>query len=219
MLLDKAFNYMLGSLFAADATRGQVRGVLAWRALASRAGAGASICGRAPVIGEFRMPDSADHRTWKQACAHIIGALRCWEDEAERLRLESAETARRAEMLRDRCRDIRAAHVRDQETCLDAAAACGDPRDAEMFLAEAAAHGEAASVAGARADTAEACREAAAGKVDAAMLWQAAANDAAGAGQNLVAAQDTVHQPVVTAVADAGPENVAGDKYHYAMEG
>lgn len=215
MLIEHAFYLMLDSLSAADATREQVRGVLAWRELASLAGAHRQGCGRFPGVDRLVMPATADHTAWTQACTQIIAVLRTWEDEAERQWLEQDLLAGEAEQDRDRWRAQATARRAQAEQNRHLAAQCENPADAGAFLAMADEDDTLAGVADATAADAEQRRQAAQEASDRAHVCRAVTCDAAGFGENLVAAQDARHMPVVTAVADAGAANVAFDRTHY----
>jgi hypothetical protein len=189
-----AFDMMLGSLTAADASRRQVNGVLTWRTLAAAAEAGRSAYSKAAggeevlSVMKARVRRTPTHVAWMRQCGLMIAVLEGQEHQALAAQVTWTDRARQHEQARDRW--------------LTAAAAATD--DAERDACYSAAAREEAE----RARCAEIVRLAGA--------WQAAAAEAVSAGLALTAREDAIQRPVAEAViATGGLAEVARDKHYH----
>jgi hypothetical protein len=190
-----AFDVMLGSLTAADASRRQVNGVLVWRALAEAAEAAMGAYakqadGDIPPVMLARVSPTPTHRAWMRQSGLIIAVLENREQQALTAQVTWTDRARQHEQARDRW--------------LAAAEAAAGPSD------------RAARQAAAQREEGERARCAAAAAL--AGAWQSAAAEAVSAGQALTGSEDAIQRPVAEAViAAGGPTEVALDKrYHTA---
>ena len=190
-----AFDAMLGSLTAADASRRQVTGVLAWRALAEAADAAMDAYanqadGEVPPVMLARVSPTPTHRAWMRQSGLIITVLENREQQALTAQVTWTDRARQHEQARD--------------WWLAAAEAAASPGE------------RAARQAAAQQEEEERARCAAVAAL--AGTWQAAAAEAVSAGQALTGREDAIQRPVAEAViAAGGPAEVALDKrYHTA---
>lgn len=216
MTVDDAYLLMIASLHAADATRGQVNGVFAWRDAVAAASALAARLGQS---GNIPGGETPHHDTWMSVCGQITAALRTQENTAELLALTYAGEAEQAAAERDECRARAAWHEQMRDRYRAAAPSKDDPGHTAAMLALADEQEALRQQAANDAADAEDRRVKAAAKAALAGEWRQAANDAAGAGQLLTVRQDADHGLVVTAVTDAGPVHVAAVKWHYQTEG
>lgn len=193
-----AFDLMLASLRAADASRRQVAGVLAWRDLVAMAVLARQACGQVegpppPEEGtRVATHDAATHRAWLHLCEQITSALK----RQAHCATETHAQWGWAEQQRG--------HERDD--WLDAAAAAEDDNGRAHCLA--------------MAGKCEEARIRARAEMAAAAAWHTAAEDAAVSGQALAAHEDRIHRPAGEAVAAAGGlAEVATAKHYHVMEG
>lgn len=198
MEITAAFDLMLASLRAADASRRQVSGVLSWRDLVAVAVRARRACGQAegpppPAAGtQVAAHDAATHRAWLHLCGQITAAL----EAQARCAIEAHVRWRWAEHQR----------ARERDDWLDAAAAAGDDDGRAHCLAMA-----------------EECEEArirASAEMTAAAGWHTAVEQATASGQALAVHEDRIHRPAGEAVAAAGGlAEVAAVKHYHVMEG
>lgn len=205
------FAVMLASLYAVDVTEEQFNGILGWQPAVARAERLAGECGRA-VAFPFR--ETRNHVSWTGQCRGIIAALRSMEATGDLMfhDYEEREVAARAGAARHQMEEDRLRALRDEYL-----SAAGRVTDAESIpLRVLAQRAEDARLA-AEEEAVRASREAiaAAGVKGKADKWRQAANTAAGMGLILVRSQNAVHIPVMNAVADVGPGNVAASKHNY----
>jgi hypothetical protein len=196
MELMQAFDVMLGSLTAADASRRQVQGCMDWRALVEAAyAAGRDYCAAAgtqiqPAGREVAGHATPTHRAWLDLCQQIIKTIGAQHQQAF------------AEMSFWLAEAVRHAKLRDD--WLRAAAAADSPQQRAYCLEQAAREERE------RVNCLALARRA--------QLWMDAARYAAQFGMALAAREDQINRPVGEAIAAAGGtgEVARARTYHVA---
>jgi hypothetical protein len=190
-----AINDMADAMTAVNASRRQAGGVAAWRDLAAAAVAAGQSAG-AWHAGNLAVPPagSRTHGQWMATATAITATLRGHAAEAESL----------------------AAGSREQAT--EAVNRSGEHR-ARAAAAEQAGQGEAAAMHAALADDAGREARQAEQRAGACDAWAAAAADAAAYGRALATREDSIHQPVGRAIADAGGTDWIAEDKHFLTGG